>query len=142
MGLQDEIDEAAEDVYSATVIDHARHPRNLGGMLDPDGQAAARSSCGDTMAIFLRLNDSRIEMASFLTDGCGATLACGSMLTTMVRGMTLEEAAAVEASDVILALGGLPPENVHCAVLAVVTLQHAMARCGHKGPQASAIPGA
>jgi nitrogen fixation protein NifU and related proteins len=137
---QEEADEAAGAAYSATVVDHALHPRNLGGMLEPDGQAAARSSCGDTMAIFVRLDGPRIKMASFLTDGCGATLACGSMLTTMVRGMTLDEAAAVEAADVIVALDGLPPENVHCAVLAVVTLKHAMARCGREGAPAPATP--
>ena len=137
---QKEVDEAAGAAYSATVIDHALHPRNLGGMLDPDGQAAARSSCGDTMAIFVRLDGPRIKMASFLTDGCGATLACGSMLTTIVRGLTLEEAAAVEAADVIVALGGLPPENVHCAVLAVVALQAAMARCSREAGAAPANP--
>jgi nitrogen fixation NifU-like protein len=96
-------------------------------MPQADGQAMVRGPCGDTMAIFLRLNGSRIEEASFLTNGCGPTLACGSMLTTMVAGMSLEEAAAIEAADLIIALDGLPAENIHCAVLAVNTLQQAMA---------------
>ena len=96
-------------------------------MLEPDGLAIVRGPCGDTMAIFLRIDGRRIEQVTFLTDGCGPTLACGSMLTTMVQGLTLEEAAAVEAADLIIALDGLPPQNVHCAVLAVTTLQQAMA---------------
>ena len=96
-------------------------------MLEPDGLAIVRGPCGDTMAMFLRIDGRRIEQITFLTDGCGPTLACGSMLTTMVQGRSLAEASAVEAADLIIALDGLPPENVHCAVLAVTTLQQAMA---------------
>lgn len=125
--LQEEADRAAQEVYSTVVIEHALQPRNLGSMLEPDGLAIVRGPCGDTMAIFLRIDGRRIEQVTFLTDGCGPTLACGSMLTTMVQGLTLEEAAAVEAADLIIALDGLPPENVHCAVLAVTGLQQAMA---------------
>ena len=79
------------------------------------------------MGMFLRVQDSRIEVAAFMTDGCGPTVACGSMLTQMAQGKSLEEAAAIEAADVIIALDGLPPEHLHCATLAVNTLQEAIA---------------
>jgi nitrogen fixation protein NifU and related proteins len=125
--LQEEANRAAQEVYSPVVIEHALQPKNLGSMLEPDGLAIVRGPCGDTMAMFLRIDGRRIEQVTFLTDGCGPTLACGSMLTTMVQGRSLEEAAALEAADLIIALDGLPPENVHCAVLAVTTLQQAMA---------------
>ena len=125
--LQDEANRAAQEVYSPVVIEHALQPRNLGSIPEPDGLAIVRGPCGDTMAVFLRLDSTRIEQATFLTDGCGPTLACGSMLTTMIQGLSLEEASAVEPADLIKALGGLPPENVHCAVLAVTTLQQAVA---------------
>jgi nitrogen fixation NifU-like protein len=125
--LQEEANRAAQEVYSQVVIEHALQPRNLGSMLEPDGLAIVRGPCGDTMAIFLRIDGQRIEQVTFLTDGCGPTLACGSMLTTMVQGRNLEEAAGVEAGDLIIALDGLPAANVHCAVLAVATLQQAMA---------------
>jgi nitrogen fixation protein NifU and related proteins len=125
--LQEEVNQAAREVYSPTVLEHALHPKNLGTMLEPDGLAVVRGPCGDTMAVFLRLNGTTIEKACFLTDGCGPTLACGSMLTTMAEGLSLEQACAMEPADLILALGGLPPENVHCAVLAMTTLQQALA---------------
>lgn len=112
--------------YSARVLEEARHPRNLGVMLEPDGHAVVCGSCGDTMEIFLRLKESRIEMAAFMTDGCASTLACGSVLTTMARGMTLDQAAEIDPADVIIALGGLPAERVHCATLAVNTLREAI----------------
>ena len=125
--LQDEANRAAQEVYSPVVIEHALQPRNLGSIPEPDGLAIVRGPCGDTMAVFLRLDSTRIEQATFLTDGCGPTLACGSMLTTMIQGLSLEEASAVEPADLINALGGPPPDHVHCAVLAVTTLQQAVA---------------
>jgi nitrogen fixation NifU-like protein len=109
------------------VLEEARHPNNLGAMLEPDGHAVVHGPCGDTMEMFLRINGSRIELATFGTDGCGPTVACGSMLTRMVQGMTLDRASAVEAADLIIALDGLPAENVHCATLAVATLREAIA---------------
>ncbi|NIV36181.1 MAG: iron-sulfur cluster assembly scaffold protein, partial [Anaerolineae bacterium] len=58
-------------------------------MLDADGHAALLGPCGDTMEIFLRLQDARIARATFMTDGCGPTVACGSMLTKMARGRSV-----------------------------------------------------
>jgi len=136
-GLQRQITEQEEALYSARVLEEARHPRNLGAMLEPDGHAVVRGPCGDTMEIFLRLSGSRIEMAAFMTDGCGPTVACGSMLTTMVGGMTLDQAAAIDAGDLIIALDGLPAEHVHCATMAVNTLREAIAHHRKKGETGS-----
>jgi nitrogen fixation NifU-like protein len=124
--LQRALSEQIEAVHSATVLKEARHPNNLGAMLEPDGHAVVLGACGDTMEMFLRIDGSRIEAATFGTDGCGPTVACGSMLTKMVQGMTLDQAGAVEAADLIIALHGLPAENVHCATLAVATLHKAI----------------
>jgi nitrogen fixation protein NifU and related proteins len=139
--LQAEADRAAQELYTPIVIEHALEPRNLGTMLEPDGMAVVRGPCGDTMAIFLRINGAGIEKAAFLTDGCGPTLACGSMLTTMVHGLTVEEAAAIEPSDLIDALDGLPPAHVHCAVLAVTTMQQAVAHRRQAGDELSGKTG-
>ena len=125
--LQEVILEREQALFSARVLEEARHPHNLGFMREPDGYALVHGPCGDRMEVFLRVHDSRIEVASFMTDGCGPTVACGSMLTRMVEGKSLKEAATIEAADVIIALDGLPPEHVHCATLAVSTLQEAMA---------------
>jgi nitrogen fixation NifU-like protein len=125
--LQRALSEQIEAVYSGAVLEEARHPHNLGALLDPDGHAVVLGSCGDTMEMFLRINGSRIEVATFGTDGCGPTVACGSMLTRMVQGMTLDQAGAVDGADLILALDGLPAEHVHCATLAVEALREAIA---------------
>jgi nitrogen fixation NifU-like protein len=124
--LQQALLERERELFSTTVLQEARQPQNMGVMLDADGHALLLGPCGDTMEIFLRLQDARIVRATFMTDGCGPTVACGSMLTKMARGRGVEEAAAIEAADLIIALDGLPPEHVHCATLAVHTLQKAM----------------
>jgi nitrogen fixation NifU-like protein len=131
--LQEAIREQEEAMFSAAVLKEARQPRNVGIMLDPDGYALVCGPCGDTMEMFLRVQDSRIEVAAFMTDGCGPTVACGSMLTRMAQGRSLDEAAAIEAADLIIALDGLPPEHVHCATLAVNTLLQAIAACRSTG---------
>jgi nitrogen fixation NifU-like protein len=127
IALQEAILEYERATFSDTVLQEARHPRNLGAMLEPDGYAFVHGSCGDSMEIFLRVRDLRIEVAAFLTDGCGPTVACGSMLTKMAWGKSLAGAEAIEAADLIAALDGLPPAHIHCATLAVQTLQEAMA---------------
>jgi nitrogen fixation NifU-like protein len=124
--LQSEIVEQERALYSDKVIEEAHSPRNLGRMPEPDTRGLVQSWCGDTMEIYLRLNGERIEKAIFMTNGCGATLACGSMLTQMVTGVTLEEASEIRPGDLLSALDGLPKENVHCAELAVSTLQNAI----------------
>jgi len=78
------------------------------------------------MEIYLRLDGERIEETRFMTDGCGPSVACGSMLTAMVQGMSLEEAGGVRPEDLIAVLDGLPQESVHCAELAVTTLRQAL----------------
>jgi nitrogen fixation NifU-like protein len=128
--LQREIVEQEHAVYSARVIEEAHNPRNLGRMPEPDAHGLVKGWCGDTMEVYLRMKGGRIEKATFMTDGCGATLACGSMLTQMVKGISLEEAGEVQAEDLLKALGGLPEENVHCAELAVSTLQNAILSVG------------
>lgn len=126
--LQRLIDEQAQALYSDRVLEEARHPRNLGCMERPDAHAIVLGWCGDTMEIFLRLDGTNIAEAMFMTDGCGPSVACGSMMTTMARGKTLEEASQITTEDLLSALGGLPEESAHCVTLAVDTLQRAMAK--------------
>jgi len=74
--------------------------------------------CGDVMKIYLRIRDDKIEDIKFQTFGCAAAIATSSMVTEMVKGKTIEEALKVTNKDVADALGGLPPEKVHCSLLA------------------------
>jgi nitrogen fixation NifU-like protein len=124
--LQREIIEQEQALYSDKVIEEAYNPQNLGRMPEPDIRGLVLGWCGDTMEIYLRLNGERIERATFMTDGCGATLACGSTLTQMVTGVSLEAASEIRPQDLLSALDGLPEENVHCAELAVKTLHNAL----------------
>jgi nitrogen fixation NifU-like protein len=125
--LQQQIIEDARAVYSDKVIEAFYNPKNLGRMPEPDACGIVHGWCGDTMEIYLRLNGERIEQTSFTTDGCGPTVACGSTLTTMVQGLSLQEAGGITPDDLLDALGGLPKESVHCAELAVNTLRETIA---------------
>jgi nitrogen fixation NifU-like protein len=124
--LQRQITEQERALYSAKVIEEAYHPKNLGRMAEPDAYARVRGWCGDTMEMYLRLNGEWIRGVTFMTDGCGPSIACGSMLTAMVRGVSLEEASGIKPEDLIAALDGLPKESAHCAELAVSTLRQAI----------------
>ena len=124
--LQMEIDEQTRTIYSPTVIEEAYNPRNVGRMADADVRGLVHGWCGDTMEIYLRLDGDTISEATFMTDGCGPTLACGSVLTAMIRGMSMDAAGHLFPEDLIAALDGLPEESAHCAALAVSTLQNAI----------------
>jgi nitrogen fixation NifU-like protein len=125
--LQRQIVEQEQALYSAKVIEEANNPTNLGRMAEPDAYGIVHGWCGDTMEIYLRLDGERIKKATFMTDGCGPSVACGNMLTTMVRGRMLEEADKIRPEDLIAALDGLPEDSTHCAELAVSTLREAIA---------------
>ncbi|NQS75534.1 MAG: iron-sulfur cluster assembly scaffold protein [Peptococcaceae bacterium] len=112
--------------YSETAINHARNPHNVGNIPKCDGFAQATGICGDTLAIWLRVKDGRIALASFWTDGCGASLACGSITTVLAKDRTIEEAMEIDQNTILEALGGLPEDHVHCAELAAETLDAAI----------------
>lgn len=106
-------------MYSDTVMDHFRNPRNVGEIGNPDGVGEAGNPvCGDIMKITITVTDNVITDAKFKTFGCGAAIASSSMATEMIRGKTLEEAWEVSNRAVAGALEGLPPVKMHCSVLA------------------------
>lgn len=115
--------------YTRTAVDHALDPKNLGSMGDADGYACYTGPCGDTMEIWVKARGGRVERASFCTDGCGSSTACGSMVTEMARGLELSRAAGIGQEDVLEQLGGLPEESRHCALLAAATLRMAVEDC-------------
>ena len=113
-------------IYSEDVIEHSMNPRNLGELEDADGSAQVTGSCGDTMKMWLEVRDGAIAKATFLTDGCGTTIAAGSMLTELARGKSISKAQKISQANVLNALGGLPEESEHCALLAADTLKAAI----------------
>jgi len=100
-------------------MDHFTNPRNMGEIPDADGIGeVGNPACGDIMRITLRIEENRIVDAKFKTFGCAAAIASSSMATELIRGKTLDEAWAVTNRAVAEALEGLPPQKVHCSVLA------------------------
>lgn len=118
--------EEARKIYSAKVIDHFIRPRNFGVMEDADARTFMSGICGDTIGIYVGLEHRRIGRISFVTDGCGPTIACASCLTCMAEGLAVEEAIKITSKDLIEHLGGLPVDHTHCADLAVNTLRGAL----------------
>ena len=114
-------------MYSETVKDHFKNPRNVGEMDSPDGVGEVGNPvCGDMMKIQIKVKDDRIEDIKFLTFGCGAAIAVSSMLTEMAKGKTLEEAKKITNKDVAAALKGLPKNKLHCSNLGADALKVAI----------------
>jgi nitrogen fixation NifU-like protein len=113
--------------YNPTVLDHFHNPRNTGDL--PGASAvgeAANPACGDRMRLQLRIEGNVVTDARFKTFGCAAAIASSSMLTTLLKGRTLEEARAITNDRVVEALGGLPDPKRRCSVLAEQALRAAL----------------
>ncbi|HUS52210.1 MAG TPA: Fe-S cluster assembly scaffold protein NifU [Candidatus Bathyarchaeia archaeon] len=124
----------ASQAYSKKVMNHFRNPRNLGEMKNPDGMAQVGNPvCGDVMRLFIKVKDKKISDIKFQTLGCGAAIATSSMLTMMVKGKPLAQAKKITKKAVAEALGGLPPEKLHCSVLAADALKEAIKNYQNKG---------
>jgi nitrogen fixation NifU-like protein len=124
--LERQIMTETRKIYTETVVDHTMNPRNVGSIAHADGFGRITGPCGDTMEICLKINNGTIIGATFSTDGCGATIACGSMATEMIKGQYIAEALAISQSAILEALGGLPEENHHCALLAANAVKAAI----------------
>ena len=118
--------EDARKIYSEMVIDHAMNPRNLGTMSNADGFAKVTGPCGDTMEVWLKINNNTIIDINFMTDGCGTSIASGSMVTELAKGKSIGEAIKISQKDILNALGGLPEESEHRALLSANTLKTAI----------------
>ena len=122
--------------YSDKVLDHYNNPRNVGKFdpKDPDigtGMVGA-PACGDVMRLQIKVNDEGIiEDAKFKTYGCGSAIASSSMVTTMLKGMTLDEAQEIKNTTIVEELS-LPPVKIHCSVLAEDAIKAAVRDYGVK----------
>jgi len=107
-------------MYTELVMDHFSNPRNVGEVEDADGVGQVGNPvCGDVMRMTIKVDDDdHITDIKFKTFGCGAAVATSSMVTEMVMGRTLAEAAEISNRTVAEALGGLPPQKMHCSNLA------------------------
>lgn len=115
-------------MYSEKVMDHFQNPRNVGEIENASGVGTVgNAKCGDIMRMYLDIDDNGIiRDCKFKTFGCGAAVATSSMATELVKGKTIQQALEVTNKAVMEALDGLPPEKVHCSVLAEEAIRSAI----------------
>ncbi len=120
------------EMYSKKVMEHFRHPHNMGEIKNPDGLGKVGNPiCGDLMFVYLKVGKNKkgeetIKDAKVKTFGCVAAIATSSMLTEKVKGKTLKEALKITKDEIAKSLGGLPLHKMHCSMLAVDGLKKAI----------------
>jgi len=115
--------------YSETVLEHFRHPRNVGKIENADGKAIEGSpACGDMVSVYISVdpNTNKLTDIKFESYGCASNIATGSIITELAKGKTLDEAKRITWKEASEALGGLPKIKVHCSILAVEGLRSAI----------------
>jgi len=115
--------------YSEIVMEHFRHPRNVGRIEDADGKAMEGSpACGDMVGVYIKVHPETLKIMDikFESYGCASNIATGSIVTELAKGRTLEEAKEITWKQASEALGGLPPIKAHCSVLAIEGLRAAI----------------
>ena len=114
-------------MYNEKVLEHFKNPHNVGEMENPDGFAEVGSSeCGDTMKMYIRVDDDVITDIKYKTYGCCAAIASSSIATDMAKGRTIKDAEAMTKADIVDELGGLPEKKIHCSLLAEDALKAAI----------------
>jgi NifU-like protein involved in Fe-S cluster formation len=114
-------------MYSPELLDHFEHPRNVGELEKPDVLAETENpACGDIMRLTLKLSDGKIEEVRYKTRGCVASIACGSALTELIAGKSLQQAEAVTREALLARIGGLQNESMHASHLAIDCLKAAL----------------
>lgn len=113
--------------YSEKVMDHFMEPRNMGDIKDADAVGTVGNpACGDVMRLYIKVDGGKITEAKFKTFGCGAAIATSSMATEMIKDKSLDEALEITNEAVAEALDGLPPNKMHCSVLAQEAIEAAI----------------
>ncbi len=114
-------------LYGEKVMDHFRHPRNVGVIENADGVGeVGNAKCGDIMKVYLKIDGGVISDAKFETFGCGSAIASSSMATEMIKGKPVSEAMELTNRAVAEALDGLPAHKLHCSVLAEEAIKKAL----------------
>ena len=121
-------------MYSAQVLEHFEHPRNAGTLAEADASVRMENpACGDVLEFTLKQSEGRIEEIRFRAKGCVAAMACGSALTELVRGKSIEEARKMSREELLRAVGGLPNASSHASHLAMDALMAALGQLASKG---------
>ena len=126
--MQELLIKHAKEAYGEAVFERMTKPRYMGIIIDAGAFGQVKGSCGDTVVIYLKFQDGRVKNAAFQTDGCGATIACGSYAAELARGKAPEDILDITGDSILDYCGGLPEENEHCATLAASALHEAINR--------------
>jgi nitrogen fixation NifU-like protein len=111
-------------MYSPQLLDHFQHPRNAGEVADPDASVQIENpACGDILKLSLKVTANRISEIRFLAKGCVPAMACGSQITELVRGRTIQEARQLQRQELVDRIGGLPEASTHASHLAMDALK-------------------
>jgi len=124
--LQDQIFKETREAYGELGFQRWRNPLYRGAMPDADGHGRVTGRCGDTIELFLKFEDDRVARATFITDGCGSSTACGSLAAELALGKNPDELTAVTGEKILAVLGRFPKEDEHCAFLSAESLQAAL----------------
>jgi len=120
-------------MYSSQVLDHFEHPRNAGALSDANASARIENpACGDVLELSVKIADGRIAKIRFRAKGCVAAMACGSAVTELASGKTVDEARRLSREELVRAVGGLPAASSHASHLAVDTLAAVLEKLGDK----------
>jgi nitrogen fixation NifU-like protein len=110
-------------MYSAQLLDHFQNPRNPGEVADPDATAQLENpACGDILKLSMKVKNGHIAEICFLAKGCVPAMACGSAVTELVKGRSVEAASRLQREELLRAVGGLPEASAHASHLAVDAL--------------------
>ena len=120
------LQEAIFKNYSEKFKQEFSNPKNIGKIEDADSKVSITGICGDTVEMYLAIKDGKIKDIKFMTDGCGATIACASYITRIVKGKTIKDAFRIKPEDTDSYFEGLPDESKHCAKLTIDTLKAAL----------------
>jgi nitrogen fixation NifU-like protein len=114
-------------MYSSQLLDHFEHPRNPGEVADPDATVQLENpACGDILKLSVKLTNGHISEIRFLAKGCVPAMACGSVLTELVKGRTVAAASQLRREELVQAVGGLPEASTHASHLAMDALEAAL----------------
>ncbi len=128
-------------MYSAEVLDHFEHPRNAGVVAGADASVRVENpACGDVLEITAKIDAGRIAAICFRARGCVASMACGSALTELARGRSLDAARKLTREELLRAVGGLPQASAHASHLAMDALAAALRQLAERAtaPERSA----
>ena len=126
--LQERVFDETREAYGEKGFERWRNPRYNDRMTSADSFARVTGECGDSIEIYLKIENNRVKAASYFTDGCGSSSICGSFAAELAIGKDLEAVTDINGEAVVNAIGRLPDDDRHCADLAAAALQEALSQ--------------